>query len=63
MGLYHTEQPDLVIMDVIMPEIDGYEAARALRANNTGWVPIIFLSGRAALRILLPVSKQEQMII
>lgn len=46
--LYQTEQPDLVIMDVIMPEMDGFQAARAMRAENTDWVPIIFLSGRVS---------------
>ena len=35
--------PDLVIMDVMMPDMDGYETCAALRAEMD--VPVIFLSG------------------
>ena len=44
--LFKAEEPDLVIMDVIMPELNGYEAAKTIRRENTVWIPIIFLSAR-----------------
>jgi len=41
---YPEVQPDIILMDVIMPEMDGHSAARILRMNAKDWVPIIFLS-------------------
>jgi sigma-B regulation protein RsbU (phosphoserine phosphatase) len=37
--------PDLVLLDIVMPGLDGYEVCRRLRANeSTREVPVIFLS-------------------
>ena len=38
------EKPDLVILDVMMPEMDGWEAARLIRKESD--VPILFLTAR-----------------
>jgi PAS domain S-box-containing protein len=44
-SLYKQEQPDLVLMDVQMPEMNGYEAASEIRKYETGnRVPIIALT-------------------
>ncbi len=38
--------PDMVLLDVSMPEMSGYEVCRALRDNSTnGDLPVVFLSG------------------
>ena len=37
--------PDLILLDIIMPDVDGYEVCRQLRAmEETRELPIMFLS-------------------
>jgi len=42
---FRSEQPDLVVLDLMLPEIDGLDVARAIRRE--GDVPIIMLTARA----------------
>lgn len=43
----HTQGPDLVVLDVVMPGMDGVEVCRRMRADpETTHLPILFLTAR-----------------
>jgi two-component system cell cycle response regulator DivK len=48
--LAKTNQPDLILLDINLPDIDGYEVARKLRASSNAHlvtVPIIAITANA----------------
>ncbi|MEY4071125.1 MAG: hypothetical protein RL721_1739 [Candidatus Eisenbacteria bacterium] len=43
----HTEKPDLIVLDIMMPKLDGYETCKRLKADAaTKDVPVILLSAK-----------------
>ena len=46
--LLKEKQPQLILLDIMMPEMDGFEVCQRLKANkNTNGIPIIFLTAHA----------------
>ena len=46
-ALAQQELPDLILMDVRMPRMDGYQAAQQIKNNETTQhIPIVFLSAK-----------------
>jgi twitching motility two-component system response regulator PilH len=42
-----SEQPDLVLMDVVMPGLNGFQATRQLtRSNDTAHIPIVIITSK-----------------
>lgn len=56
--------PDLILLDIMMPEMDGYEVCMRLKANDkTKDIPIIFLTTKTKSRMKPKAWKWEQLII
>jgi CheY-like chemotaxis protein len=50
LAVARAERPDLILLDLAMPEVDGWECARRLKAErDTRAIPIIALSAHAML--------------
>src|SRR6516165_6647793 len=44
------DKPDLILLDVMMPEMDGYEVCTRLKADPaTQEIPVIFLTGQTSV--------------
>jgi two-component system alkaline phosphatase synthesis response regulator PhoP len=60
------ENPDLILMDVRMPRMTGYDACRILKANpETKDIPVVFLSAKgqeSEIQTGLEVGAEEYML-
>jgi two-component system alkaline phosphatase synthesis response regulator PhoP len=46
-ALARSGRPDLIVLDVIMPVLNGYDTCKRLKADpETQYIPVIFLSGK-----------------
>ncbi|NLI82910.1 MAG: EAL domain-containing protein [Deltaproteobacteria bacterium] len=46
LGLFETHKPHLILLDVVMPGMDGFEVCRTIRSRrNGGHVPIVMITG------------------
>jgi two-component system, sensor histidine kinase and response regulator len=51
--------PDLIILDIMMPEMDGFEICKQLKSNpETASIPIIFISALSALSSKVKAFKE-----
>jgi len=46
MSIAEKEVPDVILLDILMPELDGYEVIKMLKSNDkTKDIPVIFITG------------------
>jgi two-component system response regulator (stage 0 sporulation protein F) len=60
--LVRTERPGLVILDFVMPGMDGAEVAREIAAIDPD-IPIVFSTGHAALRVLRAAAGEDVAVL
>ena len=47
LAMVSQEEPDLILLDIVMPDISGYEVCRELKSNpRTQHIPVIFLTSK-----------------
>lgn len=44
--MFHTQNPDLIVLDVMLPKLDGFEVCKRIR-NENKMVPILMLTAKA----------------
>ena len=50
--LYYTDSPDVIIADIMMPEMDGFEMVKQIRKDNQA-IPVLFLTARSSIEDLV----------
>ena len=53
----YTRHPHLILLDAMMPGMDGYEVCRELQFGYTKDIPVVFLTGRTELTDMVAASR------
>ncbi len=47
LAMVWSNPPDLILCDIVMPIVDGYDVLKQIRAQpHTAWIPFVFLTGK-----------------
>lgn len=61
-----SEKPDLIFLDIVMPDLDGYATVRALQADEaTKRIPVVFVSskGQQADRVWAQMQGGSDLVV
>jgi DNA-binding response OmpR family regulator len=59
-----TEEPDVILLDVVMPGLDGTDVCKALRANEkTANIPVIMMTGFPGAAIDVSQSAPDDLVL
>ena len=59
-----TGKPDLILMDVMMPDINGHDAVKLLNANNaTNKIPVVIMTARDFDKSTINMLKSEPNVV
>jgi len=57
MEAFHRFKPELIVTDVAMPEIDGFELYRRVRGDSSGTaIPFVFISAKYEAQAIAQVA-------
>lgn len=58
--IVHEQKPDLIMLDLMMPDIDGWEVYTQLKADpNTQMIPVLIVTARAQFKDRLVFVRQS----
>jgi DNA-binding response OmpR family regulator len=64
LGLIDTEKPHLIVLDVLMPVIDGYVCLREINQRyGRGTIPVLILTARDRMKELFEMEGIEDYVI
>jgi two-component system response regulator AdeR len=59
LNMARTINPDIILLDLMLPKYGGFEILRELQGDDTGSIPIVIITGRYTDRSTSDMIKQE----